>query len=49
MRLQQHYYPLEEASASNMRHRPIGVGVQGLADVFQIMLLPFESAQAREL
>ena len=43
------YYPLDEARVSNMRHRPIGVGVQGLADVFQIMRLPFESTQAREL
>lgn len=37
------YYPVEEARTSNMRHRPIGLGVQGLADVFILMRLPFES------
>src|SRR5206468_2062574 len=37
------YYPVEEARRSNMRHRPIGLGVQGLADVFILMRLPFES------
>ena len=47
--IDRNYYPLEEARTSNMRHRPIGIGVQGLADVFQIMRLPFESTQAREL
>ena len=36
------YYPVEEAKNSNFRHRPIGIGIQGLADVFQIMKIPFE-------
>ena len=37
------YYPVPEAKTSNMRHRPIGIGVQGLADVFILLRLPFES------
>lgn len=41
------YYPVIEAENSNMRHRPIGLGVQGLADTFIMMGLPFESAEAR--
>ena len=36
------HYPIEEARNSNMRHRPIGIGVQGLADAFIIMRHPFE-------
>jgi ribonucleoside-diphosphate reductase alpha chain len=43
------FYPVEEARRSNMRHRPIGIGVQGLADVFILMRHPFESAEARQL
>ncbi len=43
------YYPVEEARNSNMRHRPIGLGVQGLADVFAMLQLPFESPGARQL
>jgi len=43
------YYPVEEAKTSNMRHRPIGIGVQGLADVFLRMRMPFESKEARKL
>merc|ERR1711933_256144 len=43
------YYPVEEARRSNMRHRPIGLGVQGLADAFMIMRLPFESDVAKKL
>lgn len=43
------YYPIEEAKRSNMRHRPIGLGVQGLADVFILLRLPFESDLARML
>ena len=42
-------YPLEEAEASNVRHRPVGLGVQGLADVFALLRLPFDSEGAREL
>jgi ribonucleoside-diphosphate reductase subunit M1 len=43
------FYPVEEARISNMRHRPIGIGVQGLADVFMLMRLPFTSLEARNL
>ncbi len=43
------YYPVEEAKNSNLRHRPIGIGVQGLADTFFLMRYPFESAQALKL
>ncbi|MEM6725977.1 MAG: ribonucleoside-diphosphate reductase subunit alpha, partial [Bacteroidota bacterium] len=43
------YYPIEEARNSNMRHRPIGIGVQGLADAFIQMGFPFESQEARKL
>jgi ribonucleoside-diphosphate reductase alpha chain len=43
------YYPIEQARVSNFKHRPIGIGVQGLSDVFQIMSLPYESAEARQL
>lgn len=43
------YYPVPEAEKSNLRHRPIGLGVQGLADVFILLRLPFESDEAREL
>lgn len=43
------YYPVEEARKSNMRHRPIGIGVQGLADAFILMRMPFDSNEAREL
>merc|ERR1719169_19718 len=42
-------YPLEEARNSNMRHRPIGIGVQGFADAALLLRLPFESEGAREL
>jgi ribonucleoside-diphosphate reductase alpha chain len=43
------YYPVEEARKSNMRHRPIGLGVQGLADAFIMLGFPFESDEARKL
>lgn len=43
------YYPIPEARKSNMRHRPIGIGVQGLADAFMILRLPFDSPEARQL
>lgn len=43
------FYPVEEAQRSNLRHRPIGLGVQGLADVFILMRLPFESEMAKLL
>ncbi len=43
------YYPIDQAKKSNMRHRPIGVGVQGLADAFILMRYPYESAEAKKL
>jgi len=43
------YYPVEEARNSNMRHRPIGIGVQGLADTFLEMKIAFDSPEARTL
>jgi ribonucleoside-diphosphate reductase alpha subunit len=43
------YYPVEEARNSNLRHRPIGLGIQGLADVFIMLRMPFESDAAKEL
>jgi ribonucleoside-diphosphate reductase alpha subunit len=43
------YYPTQETRNSNMRHRPVGLGVQGLADVFAMMRMPWESEKAAEL
>ena len=43
------YYPVPEAKNSNMRHRPIGLGVQGLADAFILMRYPFTSPEAKQL
>ncbi|KAL8687497.1 MAG: hypothetical protein Q9218_006347 [Villophora microphyllina] len=43
------HYPVPEARNSNMRHRPIGLGVQGLADAFLALRLPFDSPEARQL
>jgi ribonucleoside-diphosphate reductase alpha chain len=43
------FYPVEEARNSNLRHRPIGLGVQGLADAFILLRLPFESDKAKQL
>ncbi len=43
------YYPIEEARNSNMRHRPVGLGVQGLADAFILMGLAFDSPEARQV
>jgi len=43
------FYPVEEARYSNMRHRPIGIGVQGLADAFCKLRMPFESPEAAQL
>ena len=47
--IDENYYPVVEARNSNMRHRPIGLGVQGLADAFIMMRYPFESEEARTL
>lgn len=43
------YYPVKEAENSNLRNRPIAVGVQGLADAFMMLRLPFDSQEAKEL
>ncbi|XP_051191876.1 ribonucleoside-diphosphate reductase large subunit isoform X2 [Lolium perenne] len=43
------YYPVETARRSNMRHRPIGIGVQGLADTFILLGMPFDSPEAQQL
>ena len=43
------HYPVEEAKRSNLRHRPIACGVQGLADVFLALRLPFDSPEAKQL
>ncbi|CAE7474931.1 RNR1, partial [Symbiodinium pilosum] len=47
--IDRNYYPVPEARKSNFRHRPVGLGVQGLADAFLMMKLPFESDEARRL
>ncbi|TDG95374.1 ribonucleoside-diphosphate reductase subunit alpha [Cardinium endosymbiont of Culicoides punctatus] len=47
--IDRNYYPVAEASYSNLKHRPIGIGVQGLADAFLKMKLVFDSAEARKL
>ena len=47
--IDRNYYPIPEARNSNMRHRPIGLGVQGLADAFILLRYPFESEEARKL
>lgn len=47
--IDRNYYPIPEAKNSNMRHRPIGIGVQGLADAFMMMKYPFESESAKTM
>ena len=47
--IDRNYYPVKEAENSNMRHRPVGLGVQGLADAFIKLRLPFTSEPAKEL
>ena len=47
--IDRNYYPVQEAENSNMRHRPVGLGVQGLADAFIMLRLPFTSDQAKKL
>ena len=47
--IDRNYYPVIEAENSNMRHRPIGLGVQGLADAFILLRLPFTSDEAKKL
>lgn len=43
------YYPIPETKTSNLRHRPIGIGIQGMADTYQRMKIPFESEEANIL
>ncbi|CUS23283.1 LAQU0S09e01310g1_1 [Lachancea quebecensis] len=47
--IDRNYYPVESAKNSNMRHRPVALGVQGLADAFMILRVPFDSQEAKEL
>lgn len=47
--IDQNYYPTKETETSNMNHRPIGIGVQGLADTFALLKIAFDSQEAREL
>ena len=47
--IDRNFYPIESARNSNMRHRPIGIGVQGLADVFQLLDLPFDCEESRAM
>ncbi len=47
--IDRNYYPVKEAENSNMRHRPVGLGIQGLADAFILMRLPFTSDSAKKL
>ena len=47
--IDRNYYPVKEAENSNFRHRPIGLGVQGLADTFILLRLPFTSDEAKKL
>merc|ERR1711953_467100 len=47
--IDRNHYPVPEARTSNMKHRPIGLGVQGLADAFLLLRLPFESEAAQNL
>jgi ribonucleoside-diphosphate reductase alpha subunit len=49
MVIDRNYYPVETAKTSNMRHRPIGLGVQGLADVFNMCRLPFDCEESRKI
>ena len=47
--IDRNFYPVKEARNSNMRHRPIGIGVQGLADALQKLKMPFDGPEARQL
>jgi len=47
--IDRNFYPIPEAKKSNMRHRPIGIGVQGLADAFMMLKIPFSSVRAKQL
>lgn len=47
--IDRNFYPVPEAKASNIKHRPLGIGVQGLADVFALLKMPFTSLEAKDL
>jgi len=47
--IDQNFYPVAEAENSNMRHRPVGIGIQGLADAFILLRMPFTSEEAKKL
>ena len=47
--IDKNFYPIEKARISNLKHRPVGIGVQGLADVFIMLRYPFESENAKQL
>jgi ribonucleoside-diphosphate reductase alpha chain len=47
--IDRNYYPVPEARNSNLRHRPIGIGVQGLADTFALLRMPFDGSEAKKL
>ncbi|MDH5412557.1 MAG: ribonucleoside-diphosphate reductase subunit alpha [Flavobacteriaceae bacterium] len=47
--IDRNYYPVKEAENSNLRHRPVGIGIQGLADAFILLRLPFTSDEAKQL
>jgi ribonucleoside-diphosphate reductase alpha chain len=47
--IDKNFYPIEKARISNLKHRPVGIGVQGLADVFIMLRHPFESENAKQL
>jgi ribonucleoside-diphosphate reductase alpha chain len=47
--IDRNYYPVQEAENSNLRHRPVGLGVQGLADAFIMLRMPFTSEEAKKL
>jgi ribonucleoside-diphosphate reductase alpha chain len=47
--IDRNYYPVKEAENSNMRHRPVGLGIQGLADAFIMLRMPFTSEEAKKL
>lgn len=47
--IDRNFYPVDKAWRSNMRHRPIGIGVQGLSDTYMMLKMPYESDEAKEL
>lgn len=47
--IDRNFYPVDKAKRSNLRHRPIGIGVQGLSDTYMMLKMPYESEEAKEL